>query len=122
MNQEKHIAHHLDVALRVAKSAGLLVLKAGTAKHISVRNKQKNDFVTETDQVAEHHIIGILKEHFPDDAIFGEESGKTGTLEIGRWVINPIDGTTNFFRSIPDYTISIAWEIGTCQTFDRSSI
>ncbi len=102
MNQEKHIAHHLEVALQAAKSAGSLVLNAGTAKHISVRSKQKNDFVTETDQAAEEHIIGILKEHFPDDAIFGgEESGKTGTLEIGRWIIDPIDGTTNFFSFNP---------------------
>jgi myo-inositol-1(or 4)-monophosphatase len=111
MIQEKDIAHHLEVALQAAKSAGTLVLDAGTAKHITVRSKQKNDFVTETDQAAEEHIIGILKQHFPDDAIFGEESGKTGTHENGRWVIDPIDGTTNFFRSIPNYTISIAWEM-----------
>ncbi len=43
--------------------------------------------------------------------IFDEESGKTVTQGMGRWIIDPIDGTTNFFRSIPDYTISIVWEI-----------
>ncbi|MBG0767375.1 inositol monophosphatase family protein [Sphaerochaeta halotolerans] len=111
MNQEKHIAHHLDIALQAAKSVGPLVLKAGVARHISVRSKHENDFVTETDQAAEQHIIGVLKTYFPDDAIFGEESGKTGNHEMGRWVIDPIDGTTNFFRSIPNYTISIAWEL-----------
>ncbi|MGE4454086.1 MAG: inositol monophosphatase family protein [Sphaerochaeta sp.] len=111
MNQEQLIAYHLEIAIQAAKSAGTKVLQAGKAKHIAVRNKQKNDFVTETDQAAEDHIIEIIRSRFPEDAIFGEERGKSEGQEKGRWVIDPIDGTTNFFRSIPDYTISIAWEL-----------
>jgi myo-inositol-1(or 4)-monophosphatase len=104
------IAQHLEVALTAAKKAGELVLAAGNAGSISIQSKHTNDFVTETDKAAERLIISIIKERFPDDAIFGEETGSSGNTERGRWIIDPIDGTTNFFRSIPNYTISIAWE------------
>ncbi|MGH0052170.1 MAG: inositol monophosphatase family protein [Sphaerochaetaceae bacterium] len=110
MNQEKLIGQRLEVAIQAAKIVGLQVLEAGKAEYIAVQSKQKNDFVTETDRAAERQIIACIKKHFPDDAIFGEETGKTGGYDKGRWIIDPIDGTTNFFRSIPDYTISIAWE------------
>lgn len=111
MNQENLITHRLNVAIEAAKLAGSYVLDAGRQKHIQVQHKQSNDFVTEADKKAEAIIIDYIKQHCPDDAIFAEESGKSNQAGSGRWIIDPIDGTTNFFRSMPNYTISIAWEI-----------
>ncbi|MDD3904188.1 MAG: inositol monophosphatase family protein [Sphaerochaeta sp.] len=108
---EDLIAQHLEVALSAAKKAGELVLAAGKTGTIAFTSKHTNDFVTDTDKASEKLIISIIKERFPLDAIFGEETGSSGNSEHGRWIIDPIDGTTNFFRSIPNYTISIAWEI-----------
>ncbi len=106
-----NIADHLQVAISAANRAGAFVLDAGKKGNHAVQRKQANDFVTETDKLAEELIISIITEHFPLDAIFGEETGTKGDLANGRWIIDPIDGTTNFFRSLPNYTISIAWEM-----------
>ncbi|MGE4583721.1 MAG: inositol monophosphatase [Sphaerochaeta sp.] len=105
------IASHLDVALQAAKLAGSYVLDAGSADEIAVHSKKENDFVTEADKACEQLIISHIKKLFPLDAIFGEETGNSGDETNGRWIIDPIDGTTNFFRSVPNYTISIAWEL-----------
>jgi myo-inositol-1(or 4)-monophosphatase len=108
---EDLLTDHLEVALLAARKAGAFVLEAREAGTIEVHAKCTNDFVTNIDKASENLIISIIKEHFPDDAIFGEESGKSGSESGGRWIIDPIDGTTNFFRSLPNYTISIAWEL-----------
>ncbi|AEV30686.1 inositol monophosphatase/fructose-1,6-bisphosphatase family protein [Sphaerochaeta pleomorpha str. Grapes] len=108
---EDLIDSHLSVALLAARQAGAFVLAAREAGNIEVHTKHTNDFVTDIDKASENLIISIIRETFRDDAIFGEESGKSGAETGGRWIIDPIDGTTNFFRSLPNYTISIAWEI-----------
>lgn len=108
---EKIINEHLQVAISAANRAGSFVLEAGRQGQHTIHRKQANDFVTETDRLSEDLIISIIREHFPSDAIFGEETGSSGNLAKGRWIIDPIDGTTNFFRSLPNYTISIAWEM-----------
>ncbi len=108
---EQIIAEHLQIAIAAASRAGAFVLEAEKNGNHTILRKQSNDFVTETDKLAEDLIISIIKEHFPSDAIFGEETGSIGGSTNGRWIIDPIDGTTNFFRSLPNYTISIAWEI-----------
>lgn len=108
---DKEISDRLQVALLAANRAGAFVLEAGKRGGHVLHRKQTNDFVTETDKLTEELIISIIKEHFPADAVFGEETGSSGKLEHGRWIIDPIDGTTNFFRSLPNYTISIAWEM-----------
>ncbi|HKM07111.1 MAG TPA: inositol monophosphatase family protein, partial [Sphaerochaeta sp.] len=108
---ENDIAEHLQVAISAANRAGAFVLEAEKQGHHTIHRKQANDFVTETDKLSEDLIISIIKETFPSDAIFGEETGSRGDLAKGRWIIDPIDGTTNFFRSLPNYTISIAWEM-----------
>ncbi len=108
---EKDIADRLQVAIVAANRAGSFVLEAGKRGNHTIHRKQANDFVTETDKLSEELIISIIREHFPHDAIFGEETGSSGDRSYGRWIIDPIDGTTNFFRSLPNYTISIAWEM-----------
>ncbi|ADY13842.1 inositol monophosphatase family protein [Sphaerochaeta globosa] len=111
MNNTNLIARHLEVALQAARLAGSYVLEAGKNPQIEVHDKHLNDFVTDADRACEELIIATIRKHFPDDAIFGEETGTSGESAHGRWIIDPIDGTTNFFRSLPNYTISIAWEI-----------
>jgi myo-inositol-1(or 4)-monophosphatase len=110
MTQEM-IETRLQVALQAARNAGAFVKAAREKGKIEVREKRTNDFVTDIDRQSERLIISCIKENFPDDAVFGEESGKSGDGSKGRWIIDPIDGTTDFFRGIPDYTISIAWEL-----------
>ncbi len=69
--------------------------------------KRDKDFVTEVDKAAEAAIIEVLKEAYPDHAILAEESGASGDSEHV-WIIDPLDGTTNFIHGFPQYAISIA--------------
>ena len=74
-----------------------------------VKAKGVNDFVTEVDINAEQEIIYHLQKAYPDHAILGEESGLLGSEDAEyRWIIDPLDGTTNFIRGLPHYAISIA--------------
>lgn len=111
MNNKDLIARHLEVALQAARLAGSYVLEAGKNPNIQVHDKHQNDFVTDADRACEQLIISTIRQTFPDDRIFGEETGTSGCGGHGRWILDPIDGTTNFFRSLPNYTISIAWEL-----------
>jgi myo-inositol-1(or 4)-monophosphatase len=105
---------HLDVAVDAARKAGALVKSMMEQGDVRVSEKHMNDFVTNADRASETLIISTIKERFPDESFFGEESGEQERSGNGRWVIDPIDGTTNYFRGIPDWTISIAWEIEPC--------
>lgn len=111
MIQSLHLEKRVEVALLAAKRAGAYLLETGRTADFTVTQKAANDFVTDADTKSEAIIIQTIKEHFPHDAIFAEESGKAGESGKGRWIIDPIDGTMNFSRSIPGYTISIAWEL-----------
>lgn len=79
---------------------------------LNVGLKGKNDLITEADSAAETEIISIIKEQFPDDEILAEESASETRLTDRRtWIIDPIDGTTNFAHGVPIYCVSIAmWE------------
>ncbi len=100
----------LNVAVKAARRAGALINRAafdGTA--LAVRSKQANDFVTQVDQAAESAIIDIVHRAYPAHAILAEESGETpGASADYRWVIDPLDGTTNFIHGFPQYCVSIA--------------
>lgn len=105
------IRRHLEVAVAAAKRAGEFLLAQEHSSGLTIVEKHENDFVTNADGASERLIVDFLHEHFPDEHIFGEECGSDGMGMSGRWIIDPIDGTTNFFRGIPNYTISIAWEL-----------
>ena len=76
---------------------------------IDVKSKGVNNFVSEVDIAAEQEIIYHLHKAYPEHAILGEETGLTGAADAEyRWVIDPLDGTTNFIRGIPHYAVSIA--------------
>jgi myo-inositol-1(or 4)-monophosphatase len=78
---------------------------------LQVRAKQANDFVTEVDRAAEAAIIEAVQKAYPDHTILGEESGKIETAQSEyRWIIDPLDGTTNFIHGFPQYCVSIGVE------------
>jgi myo-inositol-1(or 4)-monophosphatase len=104
----------LNTAVKAARRAGTIINRAALDRGaLQIRNKGTNDFVTQVDQAAENAIIDIIRQMYPDHAILGEESGALGG-EAGkkvpeyRWIIDPLDGTTNFIHGFPQYCVSIA--------------
>ena len=100
----------INIALRAARKAGENVVRASDdLDRIDVVAKGVNDYVSEVDIIAEQEIIYHLQKAYPDHAILGEETGLTGSDEAEyQWIIDPLDGTTNYARGIPHYAISIA--------------
>ncbi|MBQ4086452.1 MAG: YdcF family protein [Clostridia bacterium] len=96
----------LAAAEAAARRAGEYLLSRPS---FSVTHKLANDYVTEADQRSEAIIREELLGRFPGDGFFGEESGESAGSE-GRWIVDPIDGTTNFICDLPLYTVSIAYE------------
>lgn len=102
----------MDLSLLVqdlARGAGEIVRNRYTTQKSWKIKTSRADIVTEVDEAAEDYIIGRLREERPDDAILSEESGWSG-VDDGRnvWIIDPIDGTTNYATGIPFFTVSIA--------------
>jgi myo-inositol-1(or 4)-monophosphatase len=98
----------LNIAVRAARNAGnLIVRNLDRIDQLTIANKQRNDFVTEVDQQAEQEIIKVLRKAFPDHAILAEESGKHDGNDY-QWIIDPLDGTTNFLHGFPQFSVSIA--------------
>ncbi len=102
----------LTIALKAARKAGELIARAtDKLDTLVVEEKNANDFVSEVDRAAEREVIYHLKKAYPDHAFLGEESGETGDANSEyRWIIDPLDGTTNFVRGIPHFCVSIACE------------
>lgn len=96
-------------AVKAAREAGKIINRASQdVGSLNVRSKTVNDFVSEVDQAAEQAIIDILKDAYPDHGFLGEESGKTNQDAENIWIIDPLDGTTNFLHNFPCYCVSIA--------------
>jgi myo-inositol-1(or 4)-monophosphatase len=100
----------LNTAVKAARRAGSIINRASLDRGgLLVRAKGKNDFVTQVDKAAEDAIIQILRQAYPDHAILAEESGLTESAKNEyRWIIDPLDGTTNFIHGFPQYCVSIA--------------
>jgi len=101
----------LNVAVKAARAAGAIINRAALdVEAVRVSQKQVNDFVTEVDHASEAAVIETLLGAYPDHAIWAEESGKThgkqGSDHV--WIIDPLDGTTNFIHGFPVYCVSIA--------------
>lgn len=103
----------LNIAIEAAKTAGkLLKQHAGKAREIQLKEGESKNLVTEIDKKSEQQIISILKTHFPHHEILAEESGhQTGRSSEYRWIIDPLDGTTNFTHGFPVFCVSIALEV-----------
>lgn len=100
----------LNIAIRAARSAGALIVRQlERVDSLNVTAKGHNDFVTEVDQRAEQIIIDTIHKAYPDHGILAEESGQQGSDEFV-WVIDPLDGTTNFLHNFPHFAVSIALE------------
>jgi len=101
----------LNIAVKAARRAGATINRAARDVDLVAvsRKGHANDFVTEVDQAAEAEIIDILRTAYPDHAILAEESGKGGANGADyTWIIDPLDGTTNFIHGFPQYAVSIA--------------
>jgi myo-inositol-1(or 4)-monophosphatase len=100
----------LNIAVKAARRAGQIINRASNdVDLLKVVAKQQSDFVTEVDRAAEAAIIETLREAYPSHGILAEESGATvGRDEEYQWIIDPLDGTTNFIHGFPQYAISIA--------------
>ena len=101
----------LNVAVKAARAAGSIINRAALdVERLQVTSKGLNDFVTEVDQAAEHAIIEILLTAYPGHAILAEESGRKHGAKHSDylWIIDPLDGTTNFIHGLPVYAVSIA--------------
>lgn len=98
----------LNTAVRAARRAASVIQRASNnLDHIQPERKGHNDFVSEVDRAAERAIIDILLEAYPKHAILAEESGMHGKSDYV-WLVDPLDGTTNFLHGLPGYTVSIA--------------
>lgn len=98
----------LNIAVRAARRAGAIINRAADNLDVlTVRHKSLNDLVSEVDRASEDAIIDVLKSAYPDHSILAEESGASGDSEYV-WIIDPLDGTTNFLHGLPIYAVSIA--------------
>ena len=104
----------LNVAIKAARAAGAIINRAALdIESVRVSEKQSNDFVTEVDQAAEKAIIETLLTAYPQHGILAEESGQQhGNADSDFvWIIDPLDGTTNFIHGFPVYCVSIALSV-----------
>ncbi len=112
----------LNTAIKAARRAGSIINRASLdLERVKVSRKQHNDFVTEIDEAAEKAIIDVLLTAYPDHRILAEESGRSAGAEgpgkgdlvamdneaENLWIIDPLDGTTNFIHGFPQYCVSI---------------
>ena len=102
----------VTIALRAARKAGDIIAQSFEQLDvIKVQKKEANDYVTDVDKAAERAIISTLKKAYPDHGYLGEETGHqpgSGEGEDYLWIIDPLDGTTNFIHGIPHFAVSIA--------------
>lgn len=101
----------VNIAVRAARSAGNIIARhVDRLDRIRVESKGLNDFVSDVDRMAEQEIIQVLRNAYPDHAIMGEETGNHGEAEHV-WIVDPLDGTTNFLHGLPHFAVSIALQV-----------
>ncbi len=106
----KSVASEIEnLALRAARAAGRIHLKRLSRINIS-RKSNSIDLVTEADREAEAAVIEVIHRAFPTHAILAEESGATAHKSDHQWIVDPLDGTTNFAHGFPQFCVSIAYQ------------
>lgn len=106
----------LNTAIKAARRAGTIINRASLdIERLQVSRKGPKDYVTEVDQAVEEAVIDVLRTAYPDHAFLGEETGshlapgqEEGSQAEFQWIIDPLDGTTNFIHGLPVYAVSIA--------------
>ena len=102
----------LNIAISAARNASKHIIRyAERIDTLQVIEKHRNDFVSEVDQIAEREIINTIHKAYPDHGILAEESGATQKDNQYLWIIDPLDGTTNYLHGFPHYAVSIAIQI-----------
>ncbi|MGA9117371.1 MAG: inositol monophosphatase family protein [Bacteroidota bacterium] len=100
----------LDVAVEAAREAGAFLRESmGRVRAVETKQGEERNLVSEIDRGSEEMIIRAIRSQYPDHGFLAEESGGSGTSDY-RWVIDPLDGTTNFLHGLPIYCVSIALE------------
>jgi myo-inositol-1(or 4)-monophosphatase len=98
----------LNIAVKAARKAGEVIIRSlNRIESLQVTTKGRNDFVTEVDHAAERTIMDEVRRHYPAHAFMAEESGASGESDTV-WIIDPLDGTTNFLHGFPTFAVSIA--------------
>ena len=98
----------VNIAIKAARRAGeIMIRQMNRLDALEVAEKGRNDFVSRVDQDCETAIIEVIRDHYPDHAILGEESGASGDHEV-QWIVDPLDGTTNYLHGFPVFSVSIA--------------
>ncbi|HET9820519.1 MAG TPA: inositol monophosphatase family protein [Burkholderiaceae bacterium] len=111
MSQQQTLHPMLNIAVKAARAAGSIINRAALdVERLTITAKGVNDFVTEVDQAAEAAVIETLLTAYPGHGILAEESGRTHGAKHSEylWIIDPLDGTTNFIHGLPIYAVSIA--------------
>lgn len=99
----------LNIAVRAARNAGEIIVRhSSRIDELTIASKERNDFVSEVDRQAENEIIAIIRKAYPGHGILAEESGQHGKSDEFLWIIDPLDGTTNFLHGFPQFSVSIA--------------
>lgn len=99
---------HMNVAIAAAEKAGEIMRRQLQNVHsIPVTRKDRHDFVSEVDHACEAEIVREIKRFFPDHAFLAEESGASGESDY-TWIIDPLDGTSNYLHGIPHFAVSIS--------------
>jgi myo-inositol-1(or 4)-monophosphatase len=105
------MGEYLDVAVDAAREAGAFLARSvGRVKRIETKKGEVRNLVSEIDRGAEEMIIGRIRERFPAHAILAEESGGDLAPADVRWIIDPLDGTTNFLHAVPIFSVTIGIE------------
>lgn len=101
----------VNIAIRAARKAGAVITRSlDRVDTLRVSTKSDNEFVSEVDRQAEAAIIDTLRKAYPHHAFLGEESGSQGSSDFV-WIIDPLDGTTNFLHGFPQFSVSIALQL-----------
>lgn len=99
----------LNIAIRAARSAGSVITRGFENRDdLTITTKRENDFVTKIDKDAEYAIIEKIKQSYPEHSFVGEEGSVIEGDPNFKWIIDPLDGTTNFIKGIPHFCVSIA--------------
>ena len=113
----------VNIALRAARNAGRIILRSmDRVDTLAIEEKGRNDLVSEIDRQAEDVIVDTILRTFPDHGVLGEERGaRAGDAEY-TWVIDPLDGTTNFLHRIPHFCTAIGVRKGAALLHGREAV
>jgi myo-inositol-1(or 4)-monophosphatase len=98
----------LNIAVRAARNAGDIIIRhLNRLDQLTVSSKERNDYVSEADRQAEAEIIAVIRKAYPGHSVLAEESGQHSGADEFQWIIDPLDGTTNFLHGFPQFAVSI---------------